>query len=162
MSAHAEHIRKHRQLMKDRATPAINRLVEEHREYSIDPDQSGSASVTNYVIFGRAGDEPVVFKYFYDQERRAREVYGLKHWTPSGIVPRLYRDDGELLIVIERFPGGFLPDRDQEGFAEIDAEQMGFNLGVATAKFCAVPMSRKQADDFETRFYGGQKLEAAQ
>ena len=110
MTAHAEHIRKHRQLMKDRAIPAINSLVEEHKEYSIDPDQSGSASVTNYVIFGRRGKEQVVFKYFCDEERRRREVYGLNHWTPSGIVPRLYYDDGGLLIVIERFPGSFLPD----------------------------------------------------
>lgn len=159
MTSHAEHIRQHRQLMKNRATPAINRLVEMHPEYAIDPDQSGSASVTNYVIFGRRGDELVVFKYFYDQERRAREIYGLKHWTPTGIVPRLYHDDGDLLIVIERFPGAFLPRPSEESFAEVDREVAGYSLGVATAKFCMTPIRAAAAHDFESRFYDGQKLE---
>ncbi len=159
MTTHAEHIRQHRQKMKDEGGAAIAKLVEAHPEFAMDADQSGSASVTNYVIFGQCDDEPVVFKYFCQDERRAREIYGLLHWMPTGIVPRLYHDEGLRLIVIERFPGSFLPRPSEEGFAAIDRELAGYSLGVATAKFCTTPISKEEADGFERRFYDGQKLE---
>jgi len=107
MTTHAEHIHEHRQKMKDEGGVAIAKRVSAHPEFEMDADQSGSASTTNYVIFGRYNKEPVVFKYFCQDERRAREVYGLVHWAPTGIVSRLYHDEGQRLIVIERFLGSF-------------------------------------------------------
>ncbi|NKB72307.1 MAG: hypothetical protein GKR89_34955 [Candidatus Latescibacteria bacterium] len=158
MTTHQEHIRQHRQLMQEEGGQAIAELVAAHPEYAVDQDQSGSASVTNYVIFGRCGSQPAVFKYFCEDQRREREVYGLRHWADSGLVPALLGQQGRRLIVVERFPGAFLPSPQDQGWEGLDKETAGSTLGQATAKLCAVPLELEAAADFEARFYGGQGL----
>ena len=52
------------------ALPAIEAFVRAHPAYSIDEDQYGSYGNTNYVAFGHRHEQAVVFKYFFNPERR--------------------------------------------------------------------------------------------
>ncbi len=156
----SDHLVKHRAEMERQAHPVVAHFVKAHPAYSIDPDQSGSQSVTNYVIFGHRGAQPVVFKYFCEDERRAREVYSLNHFAETGIVPQLLEDDQQRLIVVARIPGAFLPgpEGDTDAFRAIDTTRVGYTLGQATAQLMNVPMNTQAAQDFESRFYDGLRL----
>jgi len=161
-------IAQHRAEMQRLATPAITQFVAEHPQYSIDADQGGSQSVTNYVIFGRRrndggdeqGEQAVVFKYFCRDERKEREVYGLRHFAQTGLVPRLLAEHGTRLIVEERIEGSFLPNPATQIDAAnaVDRALAGFTLGQATARLTSVPLTAAAADGFERRFYAGESL----
>ena len=136
------------------ALPAIDAFVQSHGAYSLDEDQSGSYGNTNYVVFGHRQDQAVVIKYFFDPERREREVYGLRHWSQTGCVPDLVHDDGGHLLVQTRLEVD--PDlRD----AEVDPEAIGHSIGRAIATMYRVPIEKSEIADFESRFYGGVKID---
>ena len=135
------------------ALPAIDAFVRSHKGYSIDEDQDGSHGNTNYVIFGHLDSEAVVFKYFFDPERREREAYGLRHWKETGLVPRIVHDDGEHLLVQSRL----LLDPESMDM-EIDSGAVGHALGEGIAALYGVPLSDQDKIDFESRFYGGVDL----
>lgn len=157
-------IAQHRAEMQRLATPVITQFVADHPHYRIDPDQSGSQSVTNYVIFGHRrdehGEQPVVFKYFCRDERKEREVYGLRHFAVTGLVPQLLEEHGSRLIVEERIGGTFLPNPETQAAAAnaVDRARAGFTLGQATAKLTSVPLTTSAAQAFESRFYDGESL----
>ncbi|MFN8493386.1 MAG: aminoglycoside phosphotransferase family protein [Caldilineaceae bacterium] len=152
------HLTKHRAEMARQAWPAVERFIQEHPQYTIDADQSGSASVTNYVIFGHQGEQPVVIKYFCQDERKEREVFALCHFAITGIVPQLLEDYDQRLIVMSRIPGSWLPDLAEKNLAASERTQAGRTLGQATAKLTSVPLPAAVAQDFESRFYEGQGL----
>ena len=157
-------IAQHRAEMQRLATPAITQFVADHPHYRIDPDQSGSQSVTNYVVFGQRrdehGEQPVVFKYFCRDERKEREVYGLRHFAATGLVPQLLDEHGTRLIVVARIGGGFLPNPATQtaAFHMVDKALVGFTLGQATAQLTSVPLTAGAAQAFESRFYDGESL----
>ena len=157
-------IAQHRAEMQRLATPAITQFVADHPHYRIDPDQSGSQSVTNYVIFGHRrdeqGEQPVVFKYFCRDERKERELYGLRHFAATGLVPQLLDEHGTRLIVVARIGGGFLPNPATQtaAFHMVDQALVGFTLGQATAQLTSVPLTAGAAQAFESRFYEGESL----
>jgi hypothetical protein len=142
--------------MKRQALPVVERFVQQNPQYTIDADQTGSQGVTNYVIFGQRGDQPVVFKYFCADERKEREVFALRHFAATGLVPRLLEEHGQRLIIISRIPGGPLPDLGQNEH-KVDTERIGYTLGQATANLVSVPLHPQVAQDFEDRFYAGQQ-----
>jgi hypothetical protein len=163
MTTQQEHMRRHRQLMHDEGEAAIAAFLLDHPHYSKDLDQSGLDSATNWVALGHCGAEAVVFKYFCQDERQEREIYGLRHWAPTGLVPRLLHQEGKRFIVIQRIWGEFLsnqPGHQGADFTATDWDQVGTTLGQALAQLCQVPLSETAAQDFETRFYGGEKVEA--
>lgn len=157
-----EQIRQHRAEMQRQAIPVIERFVQEHPHYRIDADQTGSQSVTNYVIFGHRGSDRVVFKYFCRDERKQREIFALRHFADTGIVPRLLEEEGSRLIVVSHVPGSFLPreEFDPTGFLAVDRNRMGQTLGEAVAKLVSTPLSTQSAEDFESQFYNGERLSA--
>jgi len=160
----SNHIAQHRAEMQRLATPAITQFVADHPQYSMDANQSGSQSVTNYVIFGHRqaeqGKQPVVFKYFCRDERKEREVYGLRHFATTGLVPQLLGEHGTRLIVEERIAGSFLPNPETQADAAkaVDSALAGFTLGQATARLTSVPLAANAAQAFESRFYDGESL----
>lgn len=156
----SEHLRKHRVEMERQARPAIAQFVVDHPHYAVDADQSGNQSATNYVFFGHRGRQPVVFKYFCQDERKEREVYALRHFAQTGLVPQLLADYSARLIVLSRIPGSFLsnPEHQADEFRAMDPEQVGYTLGQATAHLTHVPMSAHAVEDFERRFYDGLRL----
>jgi len=129
----------------------VRGFTQRHPQYTIDPEQSGGQGNTNYVIFGRCGAERVVFKYFCRGERKEREAFGLRHWAATGLVPRLFAEDGRRLAVIALVPGEFLPAP--------DPELAGRTLGQATARLVQTPLRASVATQFERRFYGGETFE---
>ncbi len=147
----SEQMKKHRAEMARLGIPAIEEFVQAHPAYTIDPDQAGSQGVTNYVIFGHRGTQPVVFKYFCRDERKEREIFALRHFAATGLVPQLLAETGTRLIVITRWPGG-------EDDSMLDPTLVGRTLGQATAKLLRVPLSTKSARAFESRFYDGESL----
>ncbi|MFN8445942.1 MAG: phosphotransferase [Caldilineaceae bacterium] len=155
-----EQIRKHRAEMQRQAVPVIEQFVQDHPQYSIDADQAGSQSVTNYVIFGHHGPERVIFKYFCRDERKQREVFALRHFADTGIVPKLLEEEGSRLIVESHIPGSFLPreEYDPTAFLAVDRDKMGRTLGEAVAKLTSTPLSIASAEEFESRFYNGERL----
>jgi hypothetical protein len=157
------HLARHRAEMEKQAYPAVKRFLQQHPEYAIDANQSGSQSATNYVIFGRrlldhGGEQPVIFKYFCQNERKAREVYALRHFAETGIVPQLLVDYDKRLIVQSRIPGGWFSHPANPAFGSVEAQRMGYTLGQATAKLLSVPLSAQAAQTYESRFYDGQPL----
>ena len=154
----SSHLTKHRAEMARQAWPAVERFIQEHPQYTLDADQSGSIGNTNYVIFGHSGERAVVFKYFCRDERKEREVFALRHFATTGIVPELLEDYDQRLIVMSRIPGSWLPDLAEKTLAVSERAQAGRTLGQATAKLTSVPLAGAVAQDFESRFYEGQGL----
>jgi hypothetical protein len=107
------------------------------------------------VIFGTRNSEPVIFKYFCTDERKARELYALRHFAPTGLVPTILAEEGARLVVQSRIPGGWLPDPDYPKYSSVDAYQAGYSLGQATAKLLATPLTTEDADNYENRYYEG-------
>jgi hypothetical protein len=145
--------------MEKLAYPAVEQFIAQHPEYTINADQSGSQSATNYVIFGQHGDEQVIFKYFCEDERKEREVYALRHFAATDFVPRLLVDHDQRLIVQSRIPGGWLPNPRDTDYDIVDGDRAGYTLGRATATLLNVPLSAQAASDYESRFYDGLRLE---
>lgn len=153
------HLDQHRAKLKTLAFPAVERFITNHPEYTISPNQSGSEGNTNYVIFGQRHQEPIIFKFFCTDERKEREVYALRHFGSTGIVPTLIADVDERLIVQSRIPGGWLPNPDNPAYDRVKPDLAGDSLGNATATFLSVPLSEEEAHNFESRFYEGLTLE---
>lgn len=153
-----DHLTKHRAEMARLAWPAVERFIQGNPHYTINADQSGSASVTNYVVFGRRGEQPVVFKYFCQDERKEREVFALRHFAEAGVAPQLIEEYDQRLIVVSWIPGGWMPDLTDKTFDANARTLAGRTLGQATAKLVCTPLSTAAAQTFESRFYDGEKL----
>lgn len=153
-----DHLTKHRAEMARQAWPAVERFIQEHPDYTIAADQSRSLSNTNYVIFGQRGEEPVVFKYFCRDERKERELFALRHFAATGVVPHLLAEDGPRLLVISHIPGDWLPDARETTVADADRALAGRTLGQTVAKLMTTPLSATAAHTFESRFYDGESL----
>jgi hypothetical protein len=153
-----DQLQQHRAEMARQAWPVVERFVQEQPHYTLDADQSGSLSNTNYVIFARQGEERVVFKYFCRDERKEREVFALRHFAATGVVPQLLAEYEQRLIVLSWIPGGWLPEPAATPLDATARAQAGYTLGQATAKLVQVPPSAATAHAFESRFYQGQIL----
>lgn len=157
-----DHLTRHRAAMAQMAYPLVKDFIARHPEYAMAPDQSGSHSNTNYVIFGvrasQGGAVRVVFKVFCEDERKTREVYALHHFAATGLVPTLIAEDGARLIVQSYIPGDWPPKPGEANFNTEAAAHAGYTLGQATAKLVATPLSPQAALDFEHSFYDGLPL----
>lgn len=153
-----DHLTKHRAEMAQQAWPVVERFTQEYPQYTIDPDQAGSASITNYVTFGQWGEQPIVFKYFCQDERKEREVFALRHFAATGVVPQLLAESGPRLIVVSRIPGGWIPKPSDATFDVSARAEAGRTLGQAAAKLATVPLPAAVAQTFESRFYDGEAL----
>lgn len=138
----------------DRALAAVDAFIAEHPGYTragVDQPKQGA---TNRVVFGRRGDEQIVFKVFCEAERKKRECCAYRHWSGTGLVPRLLADVEPDMIVMTHIPGanlGWLRSvtDDREWFEACS------QMGRAVASLMSVPMSAKSRMEFEFRFYGG-------
>lgn len=162
----SDQLAKHRAEMARQAWPVVEQFIQKHPQYRVDANQSGSQSVTNYVIFGHRidyqGEARVIFKYFCRDERKQREIFALRHFANTGLVPQLLEDEGARLIVVSHIPGAFLPRPEDNlaAFHGVDRQLMGYTLGEATAKLISTPLGAQVATEFESRFYDGETLPA--
>lgn len=149
---------RHREELQKLAYPAVQQFIDRHPQYAIATDQMGSNSNTNYVILGQRNQEPVVFKYFCADERKEREIYALRHFAHTNMVPQLLAEDGPRLIVQSYIPGSWLPQPTDAEYAHIDQFQVGYTLGQAVATLTSVTLPTQATQVFEARFYEGMAL----
>ena len=137
---------------------AVATFIKAHRGYSVDADRLDQGH-TNHVIAGHHGKQPVIFKFFCEVERKDRELFGLRHFASTNLVPQILNADHDRLIVMSRIPGTWLhvaAKRDVN--PPFDPGEVGLSLGHAAARLTCVPISPADADLFEGRFYSGQAL----
>ena len=138
----------------EEALAQVDAFIAAHPGYAREGVEQPSQGATNRVIFGRRGDELVVFKVFCEEERKERELFGLLHWRATGLVPQIVADAGERMIVMSHVPGmGVHVSRDAEPEAAWAAASR--DLGRALGTLARVPLSGADRAAFETRFYGG-------
>lgn len=107
---------------------------------------------TNRVVFVRRGEELRVCKIFCEQERRDREVFALRHWDATGLVPKLVGEVGSRMIVTTFVPGAHLvASRGQQSRGEW--VHSCYEAGWAMARLSRVSLSDSQKSVFEFRFY---------
>src|SRR3954447_23677702 len=87
------------------AEGAVARYLATHRSLRIDLAQPEYRGGTNHVTFGHADGRPVVFKYFVNELRFRNELFALKHFASTGLVPQALDVADERLIVMSRLEG---------------------------------------------------------
>ena len=126
---------KRREKMFDAATSEVTQFVLEHLDYSLDVEQPRmleyqiNGGGTNFVLWGRHRNVPVIFKFFHPDWGAARwrnERACLLHFAPSGWVPAIHAEVPETLIVMDCLVGRFIGDEATSG--ELDAPDLA-NLG---------------------------------
>jgi len=131
----------------------VRAYIAAHREITLDGVAQPGQGATNRVIFGRRGDDLVVFKVFCEAERKARSLFALRHWACTGLVPRLLDDIDQITILKTHVPGTYLLTA-----LEVEGEQAWPTTcratGAAVAALGAVQLNDADRAGFETRFYG--------
>ena len=83
----------------------LARLVTSRAGFDTDAHQPEYRGGTHYVTFGRFKGRPAVFKYFVAPRRWRNEVACLRLLRETGLVPRVFYEEPESLIVMERLDG---------------------------------------------------------
>ncbi len=134
------------------AEAQVEAFLAAHPEYTRKGVQQPGQGSTNRVFFARVGEDRVVLKVFCEVERRAREGFGLRHWSRTGLVPKLIYEDEATLIVMSYVPGVYLSQaREVEGHeAWLTSAR---ETGQATGALTRVPLAAADRQCFESRFY---------
>jgi len=93
--------------MERQTDELVARFVQENLDYTADAAQPTARGQANCVVFGPAGR--VVFKNFCEADRQGREVFALRHWRRTGLVPELLGETDEL-VVMSFFEGELIED----------------------------------------------------
>ncbi len=138
------------------ANSAIRRFVAEHPEFSIDTHQPDYRGGTNYVLLGHLGQQPVIFKYFVTPQRWTNEHFCLRHFAPTGYVPRILTIVPEQLIVMTRLPGQGIGGED---LSPAQVQQVSRQIGQALAVLVQTPLPEvssgySPAQDFRLLAWG--------
>src|SRR5262245_28144415 len=91
-----------RVLLAQQSTAAVAQFVAANPDFSADAHQPDYRGGTNYVTFGRYGQQPIVFKYFVRKERWQNEQFCLQHFASTGYVPLLLASVPDQLLVMTR------------------------------------------------------------
>jgi len=119
--------------LQARGEAALAAFVEAHPDYSVDDEQPECRGGTHFVTFGSFRGEPVVFKYYDGDPRKEHEKRALELFAPTGLVPKLYPDDTDVLLVMERLPGATMHEAEQ-GLAPAERDKLYQQLGAAVAR----------------------------
>ena len=139
-----------RKQMFDAATSEVEEFVRGNPEYVLDADQPAGVrdqldgGGTNFVLWGRHGCAPVVFKYFHPQwgaPRWRNERACLEHFAATGVVPKVLAVVPETLIVTSCLPGTFIGDEATSGeLTRAEVDRLGHELGAAVGKLVNLPL----------------------
>jgi hypothetical protein len=142
----------------ERALTACEKFIWEYPGYAPSQQPLMPQGATNRVVRAQYQGQPVMFKFFCRTERYQRELFGLKHFGPTGLVPRVIDGSHQDLIIMSELPGTGLPLA-VPGTEGLDAARASRSLGHAAGQLVQVPLSLQQARAFEQRFYEGTPLE---
>jgi hypothetical protein len=109
------------------------------------------AGATNRIVRLVGPDRQLVLKYFVNSERWQRELWGLMHFQPTGLVPQVLDGSQQNTIVMTELA---------TATRLVNSVKAGRSLGRAAARLSRVPLSADQRVDFESRFYDRESLEA--
>jgi hypothetical protein len=118
--------------LQGRGEAALAAFVEAHPEYALDDEQPECRGGTHFITFGSFRGEPVVFKYYDGDPRKGHEKTALEFFGPTGLVPRLYPDDTDTVLVMERLPGVTL-DEAEKGLTPSERDELYQQIGSAVA-----------------------------
>lgn len=135
-----------------------------HPEFSVDPQQPAYRGGTNLITMAHRGAEPIVFKYLDNLDRYQNELFCLRHFEKTGLVPRVIATASEKLIVMERLHS------DGRGLDQLDAaaaRRLSKEVGAALAMLGSVPLIRTGAGycpvtDFTPILWGKSPRESIQ
>jgi hypothetical protein len=122
-----------RKELQERGEAALAAFVDAHPDYSIDDHQPECRGGTHFITFGSCRDEPVVFKYYDGDPRKQHEKRALELFAPTGLVPELYPDDTDTLVVMERLPGVTMDEADKR-LTPAERDELYCRLGAAVAR----------------------------
>jgi hypothetical protein len=121
-----------RKELQERGEASLGAFVDAHPDYSIDDEQPECRGGTHFITFGSFRGEPVVFKYYDGDPRKDHEKRALELFAPTGLVPRLYPDDTDVLLVMQRLPGVTM-DEAEERLTPVERDELYCRLGAAVA-----------------------------
>lgn len=112
----------------------VRAFIEANPSYTVAAEQPAYRGGTNHVTFGRRGREEVVFKRFCHASRWANELFCLRHFERSGLVPQVLDAVEDRLIVMRRLGGDDLMAVIRN--AEPLRARLSQSLGHALARWC--------------------------
>lgn len=118
----------------------LQALVDADSRFTVDEEQPMYRGGTHYVTFGSFRGRPSVYKYFVSVPRWRNESACLDHLRSTGLVPSVYWEEPEKLIVMERLPGQDVGER----LAEVKRraagiEALSLSVGQALGHLATVP-----------------------
>lgn len=92
-------------------------------------------SATNRVAFARRGRDPIALKVYCTPDHFKNELFCLRHFAGTGVVPEIHHVVPERIIVMTRLAGTDLSkDIRQSGYSEAELRELSRSLGVAAGK----------------------------
>jgi hypothetical protein len=123
--------------IKDAAEAVFAEFVRERSEYSVDssPLRQGG---TNILVRAVREDSPAVLKYFATPDRWRNELFCLRHFASTGLVPEVYDTLPDRLIAMEFIPGSTRVDSNVVSPEKL--RHVSRQLGQAAGKLVGTPL----------------------
>jgi hypothetical protein len=96
------------QQAKAEAEVAFAKFVEEEPSFSLDSAPLNQGA-TNYLTRATQRSEPAILKYFATPDRWRNELFCLKHFAQTGVVPEVYATWSDRVIAMEFLHGRTVP-----------------------------------------------------
>ena len=137
--------------LQKRAEAHLAAFLEANPEHSVDREQPECRGGTHFITFGSYRGQPVVFKYYDGDPRKDFEKKALELFRPTGLVPKLYPGETDLMLVMERLPGTTMEEAEKR-FHPSEQDDLYFHLGEAVAKVAEMKPGRALAYRWGTTF----------
>ena len=135
---------------RKRADAHVARFLEAHSGYSLVDKQPQWLKGTHLVTFGAYCGKPAVFKFYDGTPRRGHEKRALELFLPSGLVPEIYGETDDMLVM-ERLPGSTIHEIEND-LTSAEWDELNFHLGGAVAKVVETAPGRGLAAQNATSF----------
>jgi hypothetical protein len=146
-----------REELTSRAEDAVTRHVAARPSMRVDSAQPSYRGGTNFVTFASDNGRPIIFKYFVSSARFRNELFALKHFAGTGLVPEVLDVADERMIVMSRLSGIEIGRR-FENLDNASRPALSRSVGEALAKLTQVAfvepaIGYSPARDFKEMFW---------
>ena len=132
--------------LQQEAEQVFAQFVEQYSQYSLDaaPINQGA---TNYLTRAFRKGRPAILKYFGNPARWKNELFCLRHFGPTGVVPEVYDTLSECLIAMACIPGDSPRiGLDKTRASADDVRQVSRQFGQAVGKLVSMPLPEDSAE----------------
>lgn len=127
--------------LEERSDACIAEFIAANLGYAVDAVQPQGRGGTNLVTFGSFRGQPVVYKHYYDNGRWANELFCLKHFAHTKLVPRVLDAVDNTLIVMTRLPGqDIMATLAEAKLAPEQIDELSAGIGRAIGQLVLVPL----------------------